>query len=47
MSIEWKRKTKKFGPLRATVQGPRLVSAYVDLGLWKWKLYPRKRKARR
>jgi hypothetical protein len=40
--VTWKRKTKKLGPVRVTVQGPRLVSAYVDMWLWKRQLYPRK-----
>jgi hypothetical protein len=47
MSLEWKRRTRKKGPLRVSWQGFRLISLTVDLWLWKWKLYPRKRKARR
>lgn len=47
LHITWKRKTKKIGPAHITWAGPRLVSLYFDLWLWKGQLYPRKRKARR
>jgi hypothetical protein len=46
MSLTWKRKGYHLSPLRQTTQGPRLVSAYVDLFLWKWKPRPRKRRTR-
>jgi hypothetical protein len=45
--FSWKRKTRKFCRVRLTHAGPRIVSLYVDLWLWKAQILPRKRKARR